>query len=242
MTSRITEISPPAYARIAGVLYLIMFFAAIFSEFYVRSGMIVPGDPTATVNNITSAETLFRMSFVADFAVLFCDLGVSVLLYVLLRPVNQTLALVAAVARLIMTGMRGINLVNNLFALTLLGGASYLTVFNPDQLNALVLLFLDGYSNGFMLDLVFFSLHCLVLGYLLFQSGYFPKILGILMALAGLCYLANSFTNLLAPGYAEMVGQIIIAPTVIAELSLTLWLLIKGVNLERWNARVLNAG
>jgi len=216
-------------ARWTGMLYLIMFFAAIFSEFFVRSSLIVPGDAAATVNNLLASETLFRTSFISDFIVLFCDLGVAILFYVLLKPVNSTIAMTAMIARLIMVPMRGINLLNNLTALSLVGGSAASDAFTPEQLQTLVQTFLSAYGNGFHLDLVFFALHCLLLGYLLYKSDLFPGILGILMVIAGVFYFIDSFTAILAPASSAVVSQIVMLPNVIAELTLTLWLLIRGV-------------
>jgi len=123
------------------------------------------------------------------------------------------------------------NLLNYFTVLLILGGTDYLTGFNHEQLNGLVLLFLNAHKSGYDLGLVFFGFHCLVLGYLLFKSDYFPKLLGILVGLASLGYLTNSFTSLVFPNYAEQMSPVLILP-VIAEFSLCLWLLITGVKVQ----------
>lgn len=230
------EMNPNKAARIAGFLFLFMTVAAGFSLMYVPSSLIVPGDATATANNIMASESLFRSGIVGQLLILFADLGVAILLYVLLKPVSKTLSLVAAVSRLIMTAMRGINLVNHFIVLLLLSGAGYLAVFETDQLNALAVLFLNAFDDGFLIDLVFFGLHLLVLGYLIFKSGYLPRILGVLVIIAGFGYLLDSFAKFLFPNLGLEISLL----TGWGELLLALWLLIKGVNIEQWKKHALD--
>jgi hypothetical protein len=221
-------------ARVAGFLYLIIIVCAGFSEGYVRSNLIVLGDATATANNIVASEWLFRIGFVSDLIAFLSDLVVSVLFYVLLKPVSKTLSLVAASLRLLAhPAIASINLLNHFIALLLLSGADYLTVFEPDQLHALVLLFLNAHTYGYLIGGAFFGLHCFVLGYLLFKSDLFPEILGVLLVLASLGYLIESFGNFLFPGYEALFAWIVAVPAVIAELSLCLWLLLKGVKAQQ---------
>lgn len=239
MTNRSAEASPQRYARIAAVLYLLITVAAIVAHFYVPSTLIVPGDATATANNIMASEQLFRFGAVgSELVVLLSEIVLSVILYVLLRPVSKTLSLVAAVSRLAMTTIHGINLLNYFFVLQLLSGADYLAVFGSEQLHALVLLFLDAHSYGFTIGIAFLVLHVFVLAYLIYKSGYFPKILGILFVIAGLGYLIDSFALLLSSGY-ETTPVFIAIPIAVAEIAFPLWLLIKGVNVERWHKRAL---
>jgi hypothetical protein len=240
MTTRTAETSPLVYARITGILFLIMTIAIFFTTGFVRVTLIVPGDATATANNIMASESQFRSGIVGHLVVLITDIGVSVLLYVLLKPVSKTLALVAAVFRLIMVAMRGINLLTHFFALQLLSGADYLTVFETDQLHALVLLVLTAFEDGVLIDYVFFGLHLFFVGYLVFKSGYLPRILGVLLILGSFGYLTNSFTSFLFPSYEAIVSQFL-PPFQIMELVLFLWLLIKGVNVEQWEKRALES-
>jgi len=216
-------------ARLTGVLYLIIFFANMFAYFFVGSSTIVPGDASATANNIMASESLFRAGIVSYLIVFLSDLGVAVLLYVLLKPVNRTLAQIAMIARLVQTAIHGINLINYVFPLLLLSGADYLTVFEPDQIYALVQLFLSAHSYGVLISEAFFALALFVLGYLVFKSELFSGIFGILLAFAALGYVLDSFGIFLMPNAEELIAQIIVAPAVIGELSFTLWLLIKGV-------------
>ena len=139
MTNRAAETSPLVYARVAGVLYLIIIVSAGFGEI-VRSSLVVPGDATATASSIAASEGLFRAGFAADLVAFLSDVVVAALFYILLRPVSQMLYLVAAFLRLVGTAIYGINLLNQFTALLLLSGADYLRVFETEQLHALVLL------------------------------------------------------------------------------------------------------
>lgn len=229
MTVFTTDTSPRTYARVTGFLYLIIIVCAGFSEGYVRANMIVHGDATATANNILASEGLFRVGFAADLVAFLSDIGVAVLLYMLLKPVSNTLALLAAFFRLAQTAILGINLLNHFNALLLLSGAEYLQVFEPAQLHALVLLSLTEHAYGYLISGVFFGLHCFVLGYLLYKSAYFPRVLGVLLVLASFGYLVDCFTNFLWPNYAPMTEWLVVATAVVAELAFAFWLLVKGV-------------
>src|SRR6476660_6386255 len=227
-------------AKIAGVLYLGIAVLAGFVHFYVPGKLIVSGDAGTTASNIIASEGLFRLSIASELVILLSEIVLSVLLYVLLKPVNKTLSLVAAVSRLAMTAIHGVNLLNHFFVLLLLGGAGYLTVFQPDQLNALVTLFLNSYSYGYTIGIVFFTLHTFTLAYLIFKSGYFPKILGALFMIAALGYLIDSFSHVLISGYKTGPAYLAL-PIAIAEIAFPLWLLIKGVNVARWEQRALES-
>jgi hypothetical protein len=229
---RIPMNSDKKMARVAGLLYLILIIAGIFAEGYVRQSLIVPGDAAATANHIMASEGLFRTAIAGDLIMILCDIALSVIFYLLLRPVSNALSLLAAFFRLAQAATLGINLLNLFFVLQLLHGADYLNIFSADQLHALVLLFFNAHGIGYAIGLVFFGVYLLLLGYLMFKSGYFPRILGILLIIAALSYLTDSFTSFLFPGYAAITAQLMVAPTVIAELSLTLWLLIKGVKVQ----------
>ena len=238
------ETSPLIYARVAGFLYLILFVIGPFSLMYVPSYLIVPGDAATTANNIMASEWLFRIGIVGESVIFLSEIVLVVMLYVLLKPVSKTLSLVAAFSRLAMAAIQGINLLNNFAALLLLSGAAYLTVFEVDQLHALVLLFLNAHEYGVLIGQVFFGLHCFVLGYLLFKSGYFPRILGVLLVFASLGYLTWSFGYFLLPNYEgiiPIISWVFLVPGVIGELSLTFWLLFKGVDVVQWEKRSLES-
>ncbi len=226
------------YARIAAVLYLLIAVVSGVAHGYVPSKLIVPGDAAATASNVMALDSLLRVGGVgSELVILLSEIVLTVLLYVLLKPVNRTLSLVAAVSRLTMTTIHGLNLLNYFFALQLLGGTPYLAVFRADQLQALALLFLNAHHYGFEIGIAFLTLHVFVLGYLIFKSGYIPRILGILFALAAVGYLIDSLAMLLVANYTITPVYITI-PIVIAEIAFPLWLLFKGVNIARWEARV----
>ena len=228
-------------ARLAGVLYLIITVAAIVAHIYMPSNIIVPGDATATVNNIMNSATLFRVGGVgSELIVLLSEIVLSIILYELFRPVNQTISLLAAVSRLVMTTIHGLNLINYFFVLILLSGAGFLSVFDASQLNSLVMLFLEAHSYGFTIGIAFLTLHVFALGYLIFKSGYIPKILGVLFIAAGFGYLIDSFALLLSASYGTT-PALIQATIAIAELAFPLWLLIKGVNVDAWEKRALES-
>ena len=238
MTNHLAEKSPLVYARAAGILFLIILACAAFSMMYVPSNLIVPGDAAATAGNIKTSESLFRWGLVGESILFLSEIVLTVMLYLLLKPVSKTLSLVAAFARLAMTVMQGTNLVFKFAALLVLSGAGYLTVFEPDQLNALVLLLFDAHNYGALVWGTFFSLHCFVLGYLIFRSGYFPKVLGVLMVFAALGYLTDSFGNFLSPGYQERFAWVVSVTAFVGELPFFIWLLIRGVNVRKWQERV----
>ena len=229
--------SPQPYARVAGVLYLVIIVFGLWSEVFVRGSLIVAGDATETAANILASEGLFRASFAANSVMALCDVALAVLLYVLLRPVNATLALTAAALRLIQTAVIAASLLNQYAALLLLSGAGHAAVFEPDQLYALVVLALDMHGHGYDLGLIFFGLSCLVLGFLVARSGYLPRALGWLVMAAGVVYLVGSYALFLFPAQADAVQPLYVVP-VVSEVALCLWLLVRGVNVEAWRQRV----
>lgn len=239
MTTR-AETSPLAIARIAGALYVLIIICAGFAEGYVRAGVTVPGDAAATAGNIAASEGLFRAGLASDLVAFLCDAVVAILLYVLLRPVSRTLSLLAASLRLVAhPAIASVNLINHYMAMRFASGADTLGAFEPAQLHALTSLFLDAHHTGYLIAGVFFGVHCAVVGYLLYSSTYFPKVLGVLLVLAALGYLIESFGGFLTTGHEALLIWIVSVPAVVGEVSFALWLVIKGVNVERWRERVV---
>ena len=229
--------SPQRYARLAGVLYLAIILLGAFGELFVRATMVVFGNAAATANNIAASPSLWRAGIVGDLLMHVADLPVILLLYFLLRPVNENLALLATFINLIQTAVLAANKINLLLPLFLLADASYMKAFSPEQLHALSAIAINTHAHGFAIGLVFFGFACLIRGYLIFKSGYWPKILGTLMFLAGLSYLTNSFALLLAPAFADMIFPAVLLPALVGELSFCLWLIVKGVDVEQWQQR-----
>jgi len=225
----IKDISLRKAALIAGLGYLAVFiFASYAGADSVSTG---PGVSVTTAIDNMANEALFRSGIASWLIVLLADVVVAWALYVLLKPVNKSLSLLAAWFRLIFTAIAGIALLNLLIALQLSKGADYLSVFTADQLQAQAILFLNAYSDLTLIAWVFFGLHILGLGYLIFKSRYIPKILGVLLMVAFVGYMIDSFGSVLSSSYANNeVGFIVFIaiPAIVAELSLTIWLLYKG--------------
>ena len=238
MTNRTRIVSPQLYARVGGVLYLIIILAGLFGEVFVRATLIVPGDATATAHNIMGSELLFRSGVVGDLIMHVCDIPLTLIFYVLLRPVSRDLSLLGAGFSFLQTTILCANKLNLVTVLLLLGDANYLKAFDPNQLQALASLSLTLHEYSFGVGLIFFGVSCLVVGYLIFKSSYFPRTIGILQIIARLCYLINSLSQLLHPALAEKMFPFILLPAFIGELATCLWLLVKGINTSKWEERL----
>ena len=226
-----TSVSVQTYARIAGVLFLLSFVAGGFGEAYVPAVLIASSNATATAKNIIASESLFRLGFAGYLVEALCDVGLTWVLYVLLRPVHRDLALLFVLFRLISTA--GFAMAEVLFfaASPILGGAEYLKTFSPDQLNTLALLSVRVSLFGQGLFSMFYGVASVLLGYLIFRSGFLPKVLGVLLAISGLGFVIKTFASVLAPAYAS---PALLLPTIVTVLLLTLWLLVKGVDVPKW--------
>ena len=222
------------YARIAGVLFLLSFVAGGFGEAYVPSRLTVSGDATATAQNIKAFDSLFRLGFAGYLVEAVCDIALTLILYVLLRPVRKSIALLAAFFGLVGTAVFAAAELFYLAPSLILGGAGYLKAFSPDQLNALALLSLKLFAYGGAMFTVFYGVGWVLRGYLIFRSGYLPRFLGVLMTLGGLAFIARNFLLVLAPTYASSSLLLLMLP---GGLSLTLWLLVRGVDVPKWEAK-----
>jgi hypothetical protein len=222
-----------------GTLYLLLFFLGPFAFFMGRTSVVVPGEPTATVNNLMASESMFRLGMVAESVIVLIEIVVCAILYVLFIRVNKPLSLAAALARFAEALLQAVALFTAVPALLLLGGVSYVTAFEPNQLNALVLLFLD--TNAFVIIIwgLLFGFHLLLLGYLVYRSGFLPRILGILLIIGGIGYLAQSYGHILVPQYDQILSTVVLVLSIPGELAFTVWLLWKGVDVERWEERAL---
>jgi hypothetical protein len=237
MASRSPEISPQTYARIVGLLYLFIIVAALFGEAYARGSLLVRGDAATTAHNILASETLFRAGTAAELLTCVCDVTVAILLYLLLKPVHRSLSLLAAAQRLAFVAVYAPAKLCLLGTVLLLDGSDYLKTFSPDQLHSLAYLSLRLHDAGYGLSLIFFGVHCVLLGYLIYRAGYLPRTLGVLLMIAGVAYLVNSFVDILAPALGKSLFPWILLPAFFAELGLCLWLLVKGVDLPKWEER-----
>ena len=231
-----TQHTTQSYARLAGLGYLLIIISGIFAEFFVRSGLIVPGDPSATAINIVGSELLFRSGLASEFLMLSADVAVALFLYVVFKGVNKSLALLAAFFRLTHASIVGTNLLNVYVPLLLLRDGGYLTSLAEGQRQALALLLLEAHGYGYAIGLVFFGVYCWILGYLILRSRLVPRILGYLLLVAGSGYLIDSFGRTLLSNYADyqnLLGMVVLLPAFVAELSFSLWLIVKGVDVGR---------
>lgn len=231
MTSVRAEKSYLYYARITGFSLLLMAVIALFANFFVFESLIVPGNAAVTVENLLANDLLFRFGIAGFIIVLLLDVVVSWSLYILLRQVNKHLALLAAGFRLVFTAIFAAAMFNFLSVLQLIGGEMYLATMETSQLQAQVMLLIDAFNNGWLIGLVFFGFHLLLVGYLVFKSDFMPKIIGVLVMLAGLGYLIDNFAQVLLSNYidyAMLFLLIVVIPGVIGEVTLAIWLLVKG--------------
>ena len=234
------KMNPNKIARVAGFLYLLMAPFGFFGMLYIPSIIIVPGDAAITANNIMASESLFRSGIVSTLMVQIINIFMVLILYKLLKPVNKNHASLMVIFILIGAPIAMLNELNRFIALLLLSGANYLTVFTADQLQALVPLFLDLHEHGITIAGIFWSLWLFPMGYLVFKSGFLPRILGVLLIIAGFGYLIDSFAVFLLPNLYATISQFILFTTY-GELLFPLWLLIKGVNVEQWEKRALES-
>jgi hypothetical protein len=225
---RIAEASSRPRARITGAVYLLYFLTAVLGEFFLKR-LVVDGDPAATATNLLAHQPLFRLGLATGLISTACYVAVTALFYYLFKPVNRSLSLVAAFFSLVGCAILAFASVFQLAPLVVLGGSRYLSVFKVEQLRALALMFLELNTQAGNICVVFFGFYCLLIGYLIFRSAFLPRILGVLMALAGLGWL-----TFLYPPLANYLSPYDLVLGFVAELLLMLWLLVMGVNVQRW--------
>lgn len=236
MTTRTAETSPLMYARVAGGLYLSLAPLAFLGGFpFGPSHLFVPGDAATTANNIMASESLFRLSIVINLLGAIINALVVLALYRLLKPVNKDMALLMVIFQLLAVPIGMLNELNHVAVLLLLSGADYLTTFTTSQLQGLVPLFHDLHKYGLSIGQVFWGLWLFPMGYLVFKSGFLPRILGILLIIGSFGWLTEFFAAFLLPNFGVKVGMFL----AVGELLLPLWLLIKGVSVEQWEKRAL---
>ena len=232
-----SEFSPKLYARIGGVLYLYIILAGIFVELFVRGKLVVSGDAAATASNIMAHEARWRVAFSAEVLWLVCAVALTMIFYVLMRVVNRNIALMGAFFALMSIAIEGMSTLFHFAPLLILGGGSYLKVFDARQLQALALLSVSWFERGFGISLVFFGFEELCRGYLMFRSGFFPKFLGALVIISGVSYLINSFALFLSPTLAEKIFPIFVVSAGVPEMILTVWLIVVGLNESKWRRK-----
>jgi hypothetical protein len=242
MTKNSIEARPNLYARLGGALYLIIIALGIFSQVFVRDQVVVAGDTAATAANLTSMETLWRAGIATEVLMAIATVMLAMVYYYLLRPVHKEINLLAALLRTTSVTVQTGALVYLLLALYPLQNPAFNKTFAPDQLAALASMAIRSHSFGYSLALLFTGCTFLVHGWLIFKSGYLPKFLGVLIEIAGIGYISNGFAQILFPSAAGLVFMAIVLPVLIGETTLSLWLLIKGVNPDKWNASLAGTG
>lgn len=226
--------SPVAMARLTGLLYLFIMVSAMFAEGFVRSNLIVSHDDAATFRSISTHASLWRTGIIADVLTTICDIAVAAFLFCILKPVGQVLSTHAAFFRLaysaIMAGAAGFLII----PLALIKDRAGQSGEALSQAQALVSFSVKMHAVTFEVGLVLFGVHLVLIGILILRSRFLPRVIGVMLAFAGLCYITNSLLGFMAQALADKLFPWILLPGFVAEGTLTLWLLIMGVNRERW--------
>src|SRR4029077_12447719 len=237
MMGRLEETSPRLEARITGAFYLLTILTGIFAEGFVSGRLGVDGAPAATAKNILTHRGLFQLGFAVYLIEMACQIVMTALFYDLLKPAGRSVSLVAAFLGFAGCVIKTFSRVFFIAPLFVLGGAHYLSVFSPEQLQALALLFLNVNDHGAAIALVFFGFYALLTGYLIIRSTFLPRILGALSVLGGLGWL-----SFLYPPLGYRLFPYIAAFGVLGAALLMLWLLVFGVNQQRWKEQDSAAG
>jgi hypothetical protein len=228
-------------ARLAGVLYVLLAITGSFSILYIPSRFIVPGDASATARKIVADESLFRIGILVDLISLILFILVAVTLYQLLKRVNERQALLMLILAVASVPVSFVILIMKAAPLVLLGGAPSVSGLATQDLEALAMVFLNLRGIGMNLVSVFWGLWLFPFGALVIQSGFIPKILGVLLMVAGAAYVTGCVLYLLLPERIPTVSRILM-PLEAAELPVILWLLIKGVRGSEAPSRTLALG
>jgi hypothetical protein len=218
-------------ARVAGVLYLLIAITAPIGLMYVPGKLIVPGNATASANNIRASEWLLRIGMGSELFHQIVGIFLVLALYRLFKAVNERHALQMVILSLIPVPIVLLNVLNEIAALVLVSGADFLSVFDMRQLDAMAMLFLRLHSQGIIVASIFWGLWLFPFAMLVIRSGFIPRVLGVLMMIAGSGYLASAFTSLLLPQYGKLVGQIALVLET-GELPIIFWLVIWGTRLR----------
>jgi hypothetical protein len=233
MTVRTVETSPQLFARAGGALYLILIVLGACLQ-VIMGKVLVSGDAEGTAANLTAMESMWRWGIASECFALVCVTGLAMIYFVLLRPVSREINLLATFLRLVGTAIEAVATLSLMTALFPMGSAAYLKAFTPEQLHTMAYLAIRSHDNGYALALLFFGFTFLFHGYLIAKSGYLPKTLGILIQIAGVGYLTNTFALYLAPSLQARIFPAVLIPAFVAETSLCLWLLLKGVDVKKW--------
>jgi hypothetical protein len=229
------------WTRVAGSLYLVIFVIYPLSTL-VRSSLVVPGDAAATAENIRSQETLFRLGMAGEAVIVLVEVVLAAVLYALLRPVSRPVSLAAALARVAEAVVMAAGcLVTSVFTLRVVSEPGHLSAFDADQRDALASFFQEANDDIVLVWGFVFALSLVLTGWLVHRSGFLPRVVGILLALAGVGYFVQSFGTFLVPELTDTWALIVLVLAIPGELVFALWLLIKGIDEDRWSAAALRA-
>ena len=237
MTEQIAEASPRFKARLAGVCQLMEALTAAFGEVIIPGKLVVASNAAATAANILGHQRLFWLGFVLSLIGVAFHIAWALLMYELLNPVNRSLSRLAAFVILVGCAIQALTSLLYLAPLLILQGGSSLSAFTPEQLQALALVFLRLNDYAFQIYLFLFGAWCLLIGFLIFRSTFLPRILGVLLAISGL-----GWVTYLYPPLAHRLLHIIDAASALGEIPLELWLIVMGVNAQRWKEQAGAAG
>ena len=236
--TRNIESHPNYFARIDGVLYLAIILMGAFAEGFIGDRLIVSSDPAATARNIMASESLWNIGAAANLLIVVLGVPSQLIEYLLFKPAGKRLAQLGLLFVLMSLAVETVSKFFLFAVLAPLDNAPYLTAFDTGQLQGLAYLAVKAHNVGFSVALIFFGCGCLVNGLLIFKSRYLPRTVGLLLQLAGACYLVASFASLFAPALYNVLAPAILIPPLIGESALCLWLLFRGVNLVEWRNRV----
>jgi len=213
--------------RFVGLLYVLVSIPGAFALAYVPSKLIVEGNATATASNIAASETLFRAGIACNLLSEILFMWVALALYDLLKGVNQRQASLMFGLLVVSIPITLLNELNAIAALVLVRGSDSLSIFEKPQRDALAMFFLNLHDHGFGISEIFWGLWLLPLGLLVYRSGFFPRLLGVLLMLRCFAYVVESFTFFLVPHYGDIVHRWM-RPLRFGELLFMFWLLIVG--------------
>lgn len=231
---RIAAASPRQLARTAGALYLINILGGFFAIGLVPGLLFVAGDAAATAHNIRDNELLYRLGIVSHITIDVTAVFLAVIFFDLFKVVNRRMALLVVFFTLVATAVESANLLNQFVPLVLLDGGPYSSALTAPQLAAQAYLPTALQGIGYDVNSVFFAFYGLILGYLIYRSTFLPRAIGVLLAFGAACYLAYGVADILSPALAAHLVPYIQLPSLVGEGSLTVWLLVVGVNVERW--------
>ncbi|MFC1640710.1 DUF4386 domain-containing protein [Patescibacteria group bacterium] len=228
-SSIFTNLSQHKAVTLLRILYPVWAIIGLFSLMYATSGQIVEGDAAATVRNIMDNELLFRLGIIGSLITQLIHILVVFVLYVLFKAVNKTQAIVLVVLGLVGVPIAMLNDLNHFAVLLIANGADYLNAFSGAQLDALTMFFLELQSVGILIAGIFWGLWLFPLAYLIYNSGYWPRVFGILMAIGGIGYFIGSFIHLLLPGQETIIA--IFDVMTFGEVIFMIWVLLRGAKL-----------